>query len=254
MSKNRNDTPVELAALADGTLAPAHREALLARVASSPELAALLAEQERVVSAMRAIDVTAPASLRGQVRTLQANARPAPRRRLALGGALGAAVAAAVALAVVLIPGGAASPTVVQAADLALRPATMSAPAEDPAHRNLLKQQIDGVVYPYWGDKFAWHASGTRADVLHGHRAVTVFYRDRAGRELAYSIFAGRPISASGGSTVVRNGVPLRLIDHGGRTIVTWLRQGHTCVLSASGVRTASLTQLASWTAGGEVR
>lgn len=253
MSKGHEDIPTELAALADGTLAPARREELRGRVAASPELAALLVEQERVVSAMRSVTVTAPASLRGEIRAMQANARP-PRRRLALGGALAGALAAAAAVAVVVIPGGAASLNVVQAADLALRPAMSAAPGEDPAHRNLLSQRIEGVAYPYWGDRFAWRASGTRSDVLHGRRAMTVFYRNAAGRQVGYSIFAGHPISASGGATLARNGVSLRVIEHGGRTIVTWLRQGHTCVLSGSGVPTAALTELASWTAGGEVR
>ena len=62
----------ELAALADGSLAPKRRAALEARVAESPELADLLAEQERAVALMRgaAAEVEAPASC-GRAWTLQ---------------------------------------------------------------------------------------------------------------------------------------------------------------------------------------
>ena len=59
----------ELAALADGSLAPERRAELEARVAASPELADLLAEQQRAVALTRsaAAEVEAPAALRARI-------------------------------------------------------------------------------------------------------------------------------------------------------------------------------------------
>src|SRR6188472_3493246 len=59
----------ELAALADGSLAPDRRAALEAQVAASPELAEQLAEQQRAVALAQgaAAEVDAPASLRARV-------------------------------------------------------------------------------------------------------------------------------------------------------------------------------------------
>src|SRR6185437_5662955 len=69
----------ELAALADGSLSPERRSALEAEVAASPELAALVAEQERAVSLTRSVaeTVEAPASLRAEIE----RRRSAPRAR-----------------------------------------------------------------------------------------------------------------------------------------------------------------------------
>ena len=82
--RNRQDEPggreiAELAALADGSLAPARRAALEARVAASPELADRLAEQERAVALARsaAAEVEAPAALRARIEG-QRRARRAP--------------------------------------------------------------------------------------------------------------------------------------------------------------------------------
>src|SRR3954447_2178840 len=88
----------ELAALADGSLAPERRRALEAQVAASPELAERLAEQERVVSLTRsaAADVEAPAGLRARVEARRHSRRAPNRSRFVLVGAAAAAAAAAV--------------------------------------------------------------------------------------------------------------------------------------------------------------
>jgi hypothetical protein len=92
---------VELAALADGSLAPERRAGLQARVAASPELADRLAEQQRAVALAQsaAAEVEAPGALRARVNA-QRQPRPARvSRRLVLIPAA-ATVVLAVAIAV----------------------------------------------------------------------------------------------------------------------------------------------------------
>ena len=90
----------ELAALADGTLAPERRAELEARVAASSELADLLAEQRRALALSRSAsaEVEAPAALRARVEAQQRGRRTRAPRRLVLIGA--AATAAVVAVAI----------------------------------------------------------------------------------------------------------------------------------------------------------
>ena len=90
---------VELAALADGSLAPERRAALETRVAASAELAERLAEQQRAVELARsaAAEVDAPASLRARIEApRRARRMPMPRRL----GLIGAGAAAVLAVAV----------------------------------------------------------------------------------------------------------------------------------------------------------
>ena len=91
----------ELAALADGSLAPERRAALAARIAASPELADLLAEQERAVALARsaAREVEAPAALRARIEHGGARRRPAPWRLVAVGSVVAVVAAIVVALA-----------------------------------------------------------------------------------------------------------------------------------------------------------
>lgn len=64
----------DLAALADGSLAPARRAEVEAPVAASPERQALVDEQRRAIRAVRAAAVPAPLSLRERVEETRARA------------------------------------------------------------------------------------------------------------------------------------------------------------------------------------
>jgi anti-sigma-K factor RskA len=98
---NGGERLAELAALADGSLAPERRAELEARIAESPELAELLAEQERAVGFARsaASEVEAPAGLRARVDARrQARRVPGSRRFVLIGAAAAAALVVAVAV------------------------------------------------------------------------------------------------------------------------------------------------------------
>jgi hypothetical protein len=93
----------ELAALADGSIAPDRRAALEAQIAASPALADRLAEQERAVALLRGAGqaVDAPARLKARLETQRSPGRVQTPRRVALAGVAAAAAAVAVALVVV---------------------------------------------------------------------------------------------------------------------------------------------------------
>ena len=103
MKRRREDRPdgelAELAALADGSLAPERRAELDARVAASSELAERLGEQQRAVALARsaANGVEAPPALRARIEAQRRARRSRRPRRLVL---VGAAATAAVAVAV----------------------------------------------------------------------------------------------------------------------------------------------------------
>ncbi len=68
---------------------------------------------------------------------------------------------------------------------------------------------------------------------------------------VAYSIVAGTRLPApAGGRTVRFHGTDYRLSREGGRILVAWEREGHTCVLSAPAqVGGDALLRLAWWEA-----
>ena len=68
----------DLSALADGTIDPARREEVRARIDASPHLTALYARERRVVELLHEVRATdrAPAGLRARIEDLQGS-RPA---------------------------------------------------------------------------------------------------------------------------------------------------------------------------------
>jgi hypothetical protein len=204
--------------------------------------------------------VQAPASLHGAVASMVADASSSPARRrggnplrlrLAAAGALAAAALAALALA--LTANGPRGPRVLQAADAALRPATLPAPAQSANRQGQLTRSVEGIAYPYWQDSLGWRATGARTDRLGGRTITTVFYAPvhgakAYGQRIGYAIVAGSALPDPGaGSTVNVKGVRFDVLSSDGATVVTWRRAGHTCILVGRGVDSARLMKLATW-------
>jgi hypothetical protein len=242
----------ELAALADGSLPADQRAQLRARIEASPELASALAEQERAVTMLRALDEPAPASLRARVREMTdgpaQTARPRRTRRWRRSLFVPAATALAVAVAALVVllgSSGSSAPTVPQTARLALAAATSPAPPEDPAHNGLLRLRVDGIAFPYYGQTAGWETTGARTDTIGGRRIVTVFYTEQ-GHRVGYAIVSGPPLAVGGGKLITEGGVKYRLQHTGGALLVTWRQGGHTCVIAGHRVNSATLLALAS--------
>ncbi|HUA71000.1 MAG TPA: hypothetical protein VMA96_07965 [Solirubrobacteraceae bacterium] len=243
-------TERDLARLADGTLDPARREAVERSVAGSGELQSRLRDQRRAVDAVRAhAGVGAPPALRLRRPVLAVPGRHRPRLLgVGVAGALGALVWALAA-----IGGGQAGLTVADAATLAARPAIAKVPEPPDDHATLPHLRAAGLPFPYWEDRFGWKATGVRNDDVDGRALTTVFYRNQ-GRRIAYTIVPGTRLpGAPGAETIRRSGIVVHASTDNRRLIVTWLRRGHTCVLSGTGVRLDTLLELAVWRSHGAV-
>jgi len=117
----------------------------------------------------------------------------------------------------------------------------------------LLSADVEGVAFPNWRGEFGWRQDGIRSDQLDGRTARTVFY-EQGGKRVAYTIVSGKGIRAPGDSRpATRNGVHLHALADAGRRVVTWWRDGRTCVLSSADVGDHQLIKLASWKGDGAV-
>jgi hypothetical protein len=244
----------DLSALADGTIDPARRPEVEARLAASPELTALYERERRVVELLHRVAVTdrAPARLRARIEAQRPKPAVLARRRFGYAGALAGALAVVALALALLLPGGTpGAPSVSRAADLAVLGATAPPPAPNPGAPNVkLGYGVQDVYFPNWERRFDVRAVGQRTDGLGGRPAVTVYYR-WGGKLIAYTIVGGPALTEPAANITRRNGVELRTLTLNSREVVTWRRNGHTCVLSAKGVSTALLQKLAAWTAPG---
>jgi hypothetical protein len=123
----------------------------------------------------------------------------------------------------------------------------------DPASPKLLKADVQGVPFPNLGAEFAWQQAGRRTDELGGRKTETVFY-ERAGVRIGYTIISGVPIDPPADARPsTQNGVQLNTTADEGRQIVTWFREGRTCVVSGKDVSAKDLREVASWKGDGTV-
>jgi hypothetical protein len=255
---SRRNTPSErdLAAFADGSLPAARRRQVEEALAASPELRSAVAAQQQVLGAIdAAARERAPSSLRARVRLAQ----PPPRRRragrvgvIALGSALAASPAAAMVV-VLAVGSGTVAPTVAQAAVLTGR-APQAVVGEPVVDRGTLPGvSAAGLTYPYWEDHFRYHAVGVRHDELGGRKITTVFYRHGSSR-VAYAIVSGAPLrlGAKAWSSKLQ-GVKLWATQTSHGLVVSWLRNGHTCILIGSHTALPAMYRLAAWHQGGRV-
>jgi anti-sigma factor RsiW len=239
----------DLSALADGTLDPARRASVEARIAASPQLSALYERERRVVGALhhaRSVD-RAPERLRAQIEAARPSRSSRVRWRAAYAGAAAAALAAVVLALVLALPSGTpGAPSISAAAALAALGPVKSAPAPEPANPQAsLNESVDEVYFPNWNSKFGWRAVGERIDRLNGRTATTVYYEWK-GRRVAYTIVAAPALKLPAGQTKWLNGTALRTATLDGHRVVTWWRAGDTCVLSGAGVTAAELQKLAA--------
>jgi hypothetical protein len=254
MTDDVQPSAAELTRLADGTLPAARADELRAQAQRSPELAAELARQQQAVAMMRSLQTPAPAALRARV---DAQAAAGSRRRrdrgaarprrmwLAPGLVAGVLLVVVIAAELVVVNRPPTPASIGQTARLALATPTQPGPAPDPAHPGRLAIQSAGIPFPDWTTDIGWRASGARIDTLDGHRVVTVFYTGRDGTRVGYGIVSGAPLRSVRGTVVNRYGVPFTLDQIGSVRLVTWRRNGHTCVIAGRSVAYPVLLALA---------
>ncbi len=251
-SKPTSAELADLSALADGTLDPARRSDVEARIAASPELSALYERERRVVAALHQARATerAPEQLRARIEAARPTRGVVVRRRFGYAGGVAGALAAIGLALVLVLPGGApGAPSVSEAAALAARGPTQAPPAPNAASPEaMLDQSVGEVYFPNWGSSLHWRAIGARTDTLGGHRAVTVYYEWR-NKRIAYTIVSGPPLAQPAAHRTWLHGTELRTLTQDGRLVVTWLRAGDTCVLSGAAVTVGELQKLAAWKA-----
>ncbi|MQA72741.1 MAG: hypothetical protein GEU88_00025 [Solirubrobacterales bacterium] len=213
-------------------------------------------EERRVAGLLADHGPLASPALRARVEAEIAGANERRRLRVPiLGVALaGAAATLLVALALFLpgVLGGEAG--VGDAHGLSAGGPTAPAPAPQAHRPELLAASLDGIAFPDWEREFGWEAFGQRSDELDGRRTETVFY-EHEGHTIAYTIVSGAPLEPPADAKPRRiGGVELYASrDSHGHDIVSFERQGKTCVLSGHVEERSTLLELAAWRGDGQI-
>jgi hypothetical protein len=204
---------------------------------------------ERHQRVIRALDAGGPVPSKALYVPL-AETKPARGRRTPALVAVAATVVLAAVIAIATISGG-GGPDVETLASISERPATQPTPGGD---GTLLDREFEGVSYPDWSREFGWMADGGRSDTLGGRRAETVFYTHH-GHRIAYTVVEGDALEPPDRATTLKvGGVTLHQFRDGPRDVVTFERNGRTCVLGGEVIHPETLVELASWQGRGAVR
>ena len=190
-----------------------------------------------VLSAARERD-RAPASLRARVRT-RARRQPgsgpagAPHRRPGSVGAGGAVIALALALAPAVRDPGA--PTHQAGGCAGDARAFEAAPGDHPpGPGNAAGGERRPGVLPRLASDARVAGRGRTHRPVGGRHAVTVYYA-AVREQVAYTIVATPPLAEPAAQSIRAGSLTVRALRSGTRTVVTWRREGDTCVLSSTG-------------------
>ena len=208
---------------------------------------------ERVHRLLSTAGPATPPGLRERLAAQSARPVHRSRSRAVLAGAV-ATAAVAVVLALTLVARLGTHPTIAEAARPSALAATAPAPARDARRPTLLRASFAGVTYPDWNQDFGWRTTGRRHDSIEGGRsAETVFYQHTHHR-IGYTVVSGRPLKPPGhAQRFVVNGLQMLAYKDGRRDVVTFERNGRTCILAGVVHRRSTLVKLASWRADGAI-
>jgi hypothetical protein len=212
------------------------------------------AREGQALIAAAVAGVHAPQSLREAIerdRERAAERARAPfwrRRPLAVVSAGAAVVALAVVAIAIQTSENPAEPPLAKVYAAARLGATEPAPAPVGGTPPELGARVGVLDFPDWEKSFGWKAVGRRDDTLSGRPVTTVFYRNPDGARIGYAVVSGDTLAAKPpGRRVTRKGKLYHVGQLGGRTVVTWNQQGHTCVIVApSGVPRTRVIELAA--------
>ncbi|MCW2995871.1 MAG: hypothetical protein JWQ18_3366, partial [Conexibacter sp.] len=121
--------------------------------------------------------------------------------------------------------------------------------AVDPANVQLVRAKVAGISFPNYEYAWPrWKTTGVRWDTVSGRKATTVVYRGPRGA-VGYTIVDGKPLAVPAGARhVLAGGLDLAVVRRDGATVVTWQRDGHTCVLAGRGAGVErQLVKFATW-------
>jgi hypothetical protein len=244
----------DIVALDDPTLSARRRARIIARFAADPEAQRLLAGQRRVRTALEELQVRAPDSLRRRVEQLHTKAERRPFRLAITPPGAGPALAACatIALVVVLSLTLAGPLTAIEVGSAVIHRQSLEAAPREGSNPAVLARSFAGVGFPNWSAKLGWKQEGARRIEVDGRATDTVYYT-REGNRIAYTVVDGEPLEPPSDARRVQVGQTTVHVyhDNAGHTMVTFERNGRTCVLSGHGREASTLIELAAWRGDG---